>query len=165
MVMKLKSRVASAASRFSTSAVASTHQQIPWASSPSSCIIQDNDLLRKSLYPSGTGLHVLDLLDQGSLEPHRTLYHLLLKKCTRLRKPKLGKIVHAHILNSLFRYPQHHPQYICQVWLLGRWPQFVRRNASQRHGYLDFTLITAYSQHDRPFHALPGFLSQSVHLV
>ncbi|XWS18058.1 hypothetical protein CRYUN_Cryun32bG0010000 [Craigia yunnanensis] len=172
MVMKLKSRVAYAASRFSTSAVASTHQQIPWASSPSpspsSCIIQDNELLRKSLYPSGTGLHVLDLLDQGSLEPHRTLYHLLLKKCTRLRKPKLGKIVHAHILNSVFRH-----DLVILNTILGMYTKCGclddARNLFDQMPLKDVvtwtTMITAYSQHDHPLHALllfPHMLSLGI---
>ncbi|CAL5206503.1 unnamed protein product [Lathyrus oleraceus] len=61
-------------------------------------IIDDTNLLRPSF--TSTGLHVLDLIDNGSLEPDRTIYNKLLKRCTMLGKLKQGKLVHAHILNS-----------------------------------------------------------------
>ncbi|XVE89477.1 hypothetical protein DITRI_Ditri19aG0204300 [Diplodiscus trichospermus] len=155
MVMKLKSRVTYAASLISTSTVASTllpHQQIPWT-----CVIQQKDLLRKSLHPLRTGLHVLDLLDQGSLEPHRTLYHLLLKKCTRLRKPKLGKIIHAHILNSFYRHDLVILNTILNMYTKCGCLDDARNlfNEMPHKDMVTWTiLITAYSQHDRPFDAL-----------
>ncbi|TYG81827.1 hypothetical protein ES288_D01G036900v1 [Gossypium darwinii] len=142
-------------SRFSTAAVASIEPKIP--PDFSSCIVQDKDLLLKSLNPSGTGLHVLDLVDEGSLEPHPTLYHLLLKKCTFLRKPKLGKIVHAHISNSLFR-----GDVVILNTLLNMYAKCGclddARNLFDEMSVKDMvtwtTLITAYSQHDRPLDAL-----------
>ncbi|KAE8703386.1 Pentatricopeptide repeat-containing protein [Hibiscus syriacus] len=152
------------ASRFSTVAIASNGLQI---SEPfSSGIIQDKDLLVKSLHPSGTGLHVLDLLDEASLEPNSTLYHVLLKKCTFLRKPNLGKIVHAHILNSPFR-----DDAVILNTLLNMYAKCGclddARNLFDEMPVRDMvtwtTLITAYSQHDRPFDALllfPQMLSQ-----
>lgn len=64
-------------------------------------IIDDKNLLRPSIHNnnSKTGLHVLDLIDRGSLEPDRTLYNALLKRCTQLGKLREGRIVHSHILN------------------------------------------------------------------
>jgi len=67
-------------------------------------IIDDTNLLRPSLNPnSTTGLHVLDLINTGSLEPDRTIYNKLLKRCTMLGKLKQGKLVHTHLMNSKFR--------------------------------------------------------------
>ena len=68
-----------------------------------SCIIDDRDLLRPSHLNSETGLHVLDLIDRGSLEPDRTVYNALLKRCTQLVKLKEGRLVHSHIFNSKLR--------------------------------------------------------------
>ncbi|KAG7963256.1 hypothetical protein I3843_09G109900 [Carya illinoinensis] len=66
-------------------------------------VVQDKDLLRKSkTHNSPTGLHVLDLIDRGSLEPDRTLYNKLLKKCTQFGMVKEGKAVHFHIIRSEF---------------------------------------------------------------
>ncbi|OMO65611.1 hypothetical protein COLO4_31115 [Corchorus olitorius] len=166
-MMKLKSGVAGyvyacayASSQFSTSAVASAFipcQQIPTPASSSYCIIDDKNLLQKSLDPSGSGLHVLDLLDQGALEPDRSLYHHLLRKCTRLGKPQLGKIVHAHILNSVFRH-----DLIILNTVLNMYAKCGclddARNLFDEMPVQDMvtwtTLITAYSQHGRPFDAL-----------
>lgn len=69
----------------------------------SSRVIDDTNLLRPSLNSKTSGLYVLDLIDCGSLEPDRTLYNTLLKKCTQLGKLQEGKLVHFHILNSHFR--------------------------------------------------------------
>ncbi|KAL6197764.1 hypothetical protein ACLB2K_033369 [Fragaria x ananassa] len=65
-------------------------------------IIHDKDLLRKSLTESGTGLHVLDLVNRASLEADRTLYSKLLNKCSQTGQLKHATIVHAHILTSQF---------------------------------------------------------------
>lgn len=74
-----------------------------WQHSESTfCVIDDRNLLRPSLN-SKTGLHVLDLIDCGSLEPDRTLYNTLLKRCTQLGKLKEGKLVHFHMFNSKFK--------------------------------------------------------------
>lgn len=67
-----------------------------------SCIIDDRNLLRPSLN-SKAGLHVLDLIDRGSIEADRALYNKLLKRCTQLGKQKEGRLVHSHILGSKFR--------------------------------------------------------------
>ncbi|KAE8669654.1 Pentatricopeptide repeat-containing protein [Hibiscus syriacus] len=147
--------VTQSASRFSTAAVASDGPQIlePFSSG----IIQDKDLLVKSLHPSGTGLHVLDLLDEGSLEPNPTLYHVLLKKCTFLRKPKLGKIVHAHILNSPFRADAIILNTLLNMYAKCGCLEDARSLFDEmpvRNMVTWTTLITAYSQHDRPFDAI-----------
>ncbi|XP_027332329.1 pentatricopeptide repeat-containing protein At3g24000, mitochondrial isoform X2 [Abrus precatorius] len=68
----------------------------------SACIVDDRNLLAPTLN-SKTGLHVLDLIDRGSLQPDRTLYNALLKRCTQLGKLKEGKLVHSHVLNSKFK--------------------------------------------------------------
>lgn len=65
-------------------------------------VIQDKDLLRKSQDNSGAGLHVLDLIDHGSMQADRTFYSKLLKRCTQMGKLREGKMVHAHVLNSQF---------------------------------------------------------------
>ena len=70
----------------------------------SSCIIQDKDLLRRSqIRNSPTGLHVLDLIDRGSLEANHALYNNLLRKCTHFGKVKEGRVVHSHIEYSQFK--------------------------------------------------------------
>ncbi|WJX10036.1 hypothetical protein P8452_00805 [Trifolium repens] len=73
-----------------------------WNNNISHYIIDDKNLLRPSLI-SNSSLHVLDLIDNGSLEPDRTIYNKLLKRCTMLGKLKQGKLVHTHILNSQFK--------------------------------------------------------------
>ncbi|XP_057458234.1 pentatricopeptide repeat-containing protein At3g24000, mitochondrial [Lotus japonicus] len=57
-------------------------------------IIDDRNLLRRSK----TGLHVLDLIDRGAVEPDRALYQRLLKTCTKLGKLREGRLVHSHFL-------------------------------------------------------------------
>ncbi|ESW31567.1 hypothetical protein PHAVU_002G248800 [Phaseolus vulgaris] len=69
----------------------------------SSRVIDDRNILRRSLNNSEFGLHVLDLIQCGSLKPDRSLYNTLLKKCTQLGKLREGKLVHFHILNSEFK--------------------------------------------------------------
>ncbi|KAJ0764279.1 putative tetratricopeptide-like helical domain superfamily, DYW domain-containing protein [Helianthus annuus] len=64
-------------------------------------VIQEKDYLTKS--PNG-GLRVLDLIDQGVLEPDGKLYNQLLNKCTQLGKIKEGKLVHNHFLKSRFKH-------------------------------------------------------------
>ncbi|KAM0042752.1 putative tetratricopeptide-like helical domain superfamily, DYW domain-containing protein [Helianthus debilis subsp. tardiflorus] len=64
-------------------------------------VIQEKDYLTKS--PNG-GLRVLDLIDQGVLEPDGKLYNQLLNKCTQLGKIKEGKLVHNHFLRSRFKH-------------------------------------------------------------
>ncbi|KAK7392607.1 hypothetical protein VNO78_21050 [Psophocarpus tetragonolobus] len=65
-------------------------------------VIDERNLLSSSLN-SKTGLHVLDLIQCGSLQPDRAFYNTLLKRCTQLGKLKEGKLVHAHIINSKFK--------------------------------------------------------------
>ncbi|MED6195995.1 Pentatricopeptide repeat-containing protein, mitochondrial [Stylosanthes scabra] len=66
------------------------------------CVIDDRDLLLPSPN-SQFGLHVLDLIDRGSLEPNRSMYNAMLKRCTQLGKLREGRLVHSHILISKFR--------------------------------------------------------------
>ncbi|XP_061348348.1 pentatricopeptide repeat-containing protein At3g24000, mitochondrial [Gastrolobium bilobum] len=81
------------------SATQSTFDVSEDAKLDNSCIIEDRNILSPSL-KSQNSLHVLDLIDNGSLEPDRTLYNTLLKRCTQLGKLKEGRLVHSHILNS-----------------------------------------------------------------
>ncbi|KAL2318157.1 hypothetical protein Fmac_032033 [Flemingia macrophylla] len=60
----------------------------------SSRVIDDRNLLAPSPN-SKTGLHILDLIDRGSLEPDR-------ERCTQLGKLREGKLVHLHVLDSHF---------------------------------------------------------------
>lgn len=123
-------------------------------------IIQDQDLLRKTLQTPGTGLHVLDLIDRGSLEPDRTIYNLLLKKCTALKRLKEGRIVHSHLLNSQFK-----DDLVMQNTLLNMYAkcgslEHVRGLFDEMpvKDYFTWTvLLTAYSQNDRPQDAMALF--------
>ena len=66
-------------------------------------VIQDKTLIRKSHDNSGTGLHVLDMVDPGSCGFDRSLYSNLLKRCAQMGKLREGRMVHAHLLNCQFR--------------------------------------------------------------
>ncbi|KAL4636543.1 hypothetical protein ACB092_03G017400 [Castanea dentata] len=48
-------------------------------------------------------LHLLDLIDHGSLEANRALSNNLLKKCIHFGKIKEGRAVHSHILHFRFK--------------------------------------------------------------
>ncbi|KAK0597127.1 hypothetical protein LWI29_022049 [Acer saccharum] len=88
---------------FTTFAAPATFPDSDFSDDTQDLVIQDKDLLRKSHHDSGTGLHVLDLIHRGSLEPDRSLYNTLFKKCTLLKKLDEARIVHAHINASLFK--------------------------------------------------------------
>ncbi|KAK9935822.1 hypothetical protein M0R45_012698 [Rubus argutus] len=123
-------------------------------------IIQDKDLLRKSLHDSGTGLHVLDLVIRGSLEADRTLYNKLLNKCTQLGQLKQARIVHAHILASKFKndLPIHNTilnMYVKCGSLDDAHKLFDEMSQTDLVTWT--SLISGYSQHDRPQDALVLF--------
>ncbi|KAK4838698.1 hypothetical protein QYF36_015728 [Acer negundo] len=88
---------------FTTFAAPATFPDSDFSDDTQDLVIQDKDLLRKSHHDSGTGLHVLHLIHRGSLEPDRSLYNTLFKKCTLLKKLDEAKIVHAHVNASLFK--------------------------------------------------------------
>ncbi|XP_057964152.1 pentatricopeptide repeat-containing protein At3g24000, mitochondrial isoform X2 [Malania oleifera] len=128
--------------------------------------MQDKDLLRKSkaAVPGetpGTGLYVLDLIDRGSVQPDRTLYNKLLKKCTLLGKLKEGRLVHAHLLNSAF----FSNDIVIQNTVLNMYAKCGclddARNLFDQMPSKDMVtwtaLITGYSQNDRPEDALVLF--------
>ncbi|KAI6704176.1 hypothetical protein NL676_013312 [Syzygium grande] len=98
---------ASVASRPVTSSATRADFSDPDASEAESlnepCVIQAKDLLRRSP-GSGSGLHVLDLLDRGLLQPDRALYNSMLRRCTQLKKINEGRLVCAHVLKSMFKH-------------------------------------------------------------
>lgn len=124
-----------------------------------SCIIQDKDFLRKSK-KTRAGLQVLDLIDQGSLDPDPILYNRLVSKCTQLRKVREGRLVHAHFLNSDFKDDIVILNTILNMYgkcglLEDAHKMFDRMPHKDMVTWT--TLITAYSQHDRPNDALVLF--------
>lgn len=122
-----------------------------------SCVIQEKDLLRKS---KNGGLHVLDLIDRGSIESDGTLYNKLLNKCTQLGKLKEGRIVHAHFANSKLKHYQ-----VVQNTLLNMYGKCgsldEARNVFDEMPIRDMVswtaLITGYSQNEKPEDALVLF--------
>lgn len=124
---------------------------------PASHVLQEKDLLRKS--PNG-GLRVLDLIDQGFLEPDAKLYNQLLNKCTKLGKIKEGKMVHNHFTNSKFRH-----YVVVQNTIVNMYAKCdcldEAREVFDKMPAKDMVtwtaLITGYSQNDRPEDALVLF--------
>lgn len=98
-----------------------------------------------------TGLHVLDLIDRGALEPGPEIYNRLLKKCTQLKKLKEGRIVHDHFVKSKFK---------CDLYLLNSVINMYGKCGSLGDAQKVFdemplkdmvtwtALITSYSQND-----------------
>ncbi|XP_015900785.3 pentatricopeptide repeat-containing protein At3g24000, mitochondrial [Ziziphus jujuba] len=123
-------------------------------------VIQDKDLLRKSYGGSGTGLHVLDLIDRGSLEADRILYNTLLKRCTQMGKLREGRIVHAHILNSQFKDDLVMGNTILNMYAKCGGLKDARTLFDEMpvKDMVTWTaLITGYSQNDQPEDALVLF--------
>ncbi|KAM5588986.1 pentatricopeptide repeat-containing protein [Rosa sericea] len=124
-------------------------------------IIQDKDLLRKSLTDSGTtGLHVLDLVNRASLEADRTLYNKLLNKCTQTGQLKQARIVRAHILTSKFNddLPIHNTILHTYVKCGSLDDAHNLFDEMPHRDLVTWTaLISGYSQHDRPEEALVLF--------
>ncbi|KAJ0017986.1 hypothetical protein Pint_09641 [Pistacia integerrima] len=125
-----------------------------------SSIIQDKDLLLKSHQHSGTGLHVLDLVNRGSMEPDRSLYNTLLKRCTHLKKLKEGRIVHAHIAVSVFKDDIVMHNTIINMYAKCGSLDDARKlfDVMPVKNMVTWTaLITGYSQNDQPQNALVLF--------
>ncbi|XP_077236603.1 tetratricopeptide repeat (TPR)-like superfamily protein [Tasmannia lanceolata] len=125
----------------------------------SSPIIQDKDFLGKSKN-SETGLHVLDLIDQGSIQPDPEIYNRLLNKCTQMGKLKEGKIVHAHFLNSKFKSDIFIQNTILNMYskcgsLVDAHKTFDEMPVKDMVTWT--ALITGYSQNDRAEEALELF--------
>lgn len=120
-------------------------------------VIQDKDLLRKS--PNG-GLYVLDLIDNGAMDPDARLYNTLLRRCTELGKLKEGRIVHAHFLHSIFRnYITTHNSLINMYAKCGL-PDEARKvfdEMPQRDMVSWTAVITGFSQNDRAEEAFSLF--------
>lgn len=134
----------------------------------SSCIVQENDLLCKSesQSQSGAGLHVLDLIDRGSLQPDRFFYNTLLKKCTSFKKLNEAKLVHSHINRSVFRDDP-----VMQNTILNMYAKCGSLDNARKlfdemplKDMVTWTaLITGYSQNDQTESALLLFLQMLQH--
>ncbi|KAJ4704143.1 Pentatricopeptide repeat-containing protein [Melia azedarach] len=146
--------------RFSTAATSTPFDISETEDFCPSCIIQIKDLLRKSHHDCGAGLYVLDLIDRGSLECDRSLYNMLLKKCTQLKKIKEGRIVHAHIFGSAFR-----DDLVMQNTILNMYAKCGSLDDARKlfdempvKDMVTWTaLITGYSQNDQPEDAVSLF--------
>ncbi|THF98442.1 hypothetical protein TEA_029533 [Camellia sinensis var. sinensis] len=123
----------------------------------SHCVIQDKDLLRKS---QSSGLYVLDLIDNGALEPDPTIYTKLLNKCTQLGKLREGRIVHTHFRQSQFNHYLVILNSLLNMYGKCGSPDDARQMFDEMptKDMVSWTaLITAYSQNDRPIDALVLF--------
>ncbi|XP_010521079.1 PREDICTED: pentatricopeptide repeat-containing protein At3g24000, mitochondrial [Tarenaya hassleriana] len=122
-----------------------------------SLVIQSKDLLRRSQQTSAknsTGLHVLDILGD---RVDRSLYHLLLKKCTDSKRISEGRIVHAHILISVYRDDLIMHNTILNMYAKCSSLDEARKVFDQmleRDSVSWTTLISGYSQHEQPQDAL-----------
>ncbi|XP_072974477.1 pentatricopeptide repeat-containing protein At3g24000, mitochondrial [Typha angustifolia] len=125
----------------------------------SSLIIQEKDLLRKS-DKTQLGLHVLDLIDAGALEPTSQIYSCLLKKCTQLKKLKEGSVIHKHLLNSRFKDDIFFQNAIVNLYCKCGSLEDARKTFEEmpNRDMVTWTaLITGYAQNDRPNEALELF--------
>ncbi|KAK9064130.1 hypothetical protein SSX86_018002 [Deinandra increscens subsp. villosa] len=120
-------------------------------------VIQEKDYLRKS--PDG-GLRVLDLIDQGFLQPDGKLYNQLLNKCTQFGKIKEGKMVHKHFMSSRYKH-----YVVVQNTALNMYAKCNcledARQVFDKMPVKDMVswtaMITGYSQNDKPEEALVLF--------
>ncbi|XP_047330763.1 pentatricopeptide repeat-containing protein At3g24000, mitochondrial [Impatiens glandulifera] len=127
-----------------------------------SSIIQDKDLLRKSDFTNlkNTGLRVLDLIDNGSLHPDPAIYQKLFLTCTLNGRLREGRIVHNHFLNSPFKnYSIMHNTVLNMYCKCGSLEDAhkVFDEMPKRDMVAWTSLITGYSQNDRPQIALSLF--------
>ncbi|XP_008775674.2 pentatricopeptide repeat-containing protein At3g24000, mitochondrial [Phoenix dactylifera] len=148
---------------FATSATAVTDLEPPEEKEdfPSSLIIQEKDLLRKSL-KSQPGLHVLDLIDAGCLEPTAAIYSQLVKKCTQVKRLNEGRLVHAHFLTSRFKDNLFFHNSIINLYCKCGGLEDARKAFDEMpvKDMVTWTaLITGYSQNDRPKEAVKLFPS------
>ncbi|KAK9099303.1 hypothetical protein Syun_026348 [Stephania yunnanensis] len=122
-------------------------------------IIQDRDFLRKSI-DSGTGLHVLDLIDRGSIELDQTIYNKLVKKCAQLGRLKEGRVVHNHFRNSKFKADLFIQNSILNMYMKCGGLDDARKvfdEMPQRDMVTWTALIAGYSQNDMAEEAVALF--------
>ncbi|KAI3817708.1 hypothetical protein L1987_11506 [Smallanthus sonchifolius] len=120
-------------------------------------VIQEKDYLRKS--PNG-GLRVLDLIDQGFLEPDGKLYNQLLNKCTQLGKITEGQMVHTHFMKSRYKHYMVIQNTALNMYAKGNCLDDAREVFDKmpvRDMVTWTAMITGYSQNDKPEEALALF--------
>ncbi|KAL5704824.1 Pentatricopeptide repeat-containing protein [Ranunculus cassubicifolius] len=125
----------------------------------SSCIIQEKDYLRKS-QKSASGLHILDLIDQGALDPDPRIYNTLFRKCTQWKMLKEGKVVHEHFQKSKFKSDIFMLNTILNMYAKCGSVEDAQRtfdNMPKRDMVSWTALITGYSQNDKAEEALALF--------
>ncbi|KAL5704806.1 Pentatricopeptide repeat-containing protein [Ranunculus cassubicifolius] len=125
----------------------------------SSCIIQEKDYLRKS-QKSASGLHILDLIDQGALDPDPRIYNTLFRKCTQWKMLKEGKVVHEHFQKSKFKSDIFMLNTILNMYAKCGSLEDAQRtfdNMPKRDMVSWTALITGYSQNDKAEEALALF--------
>ncbi|XP_020597741.1 LOW QUALITY PROTEIN: pentatricopeptide repeat-containing protein At3g24000, mitochondrial-like [Phalaenopsis equestris] len=124
-----------------------------------SIIIRDKDFLRRS-YKSISGLHVLDLIDNGSLEPSTGIYSHLLWSCTQLKKLEEGRLVHSHFLASKFKSDIFFQNSIINFYSKCNSLDEARKAFDQMplRDVVSWTaLLSGYTQNDKPKEALALF--------
>ncbi|CAN6479634.1 unnamed protein product [Victoria cruziana] len=131
----------------------------------SGIIIQDKDLLRKSKR-SPNGLYILDLMDDGRIQPDVQTYSRMLKKCTTMERLTEGRILHAHIMKSKFKNDLFFKNSIINMYAkCGSLEEAhsAFQNMSLRDMVSWTALLTGYSQNDRHEEAIMLFVEMLRH--
>lgn len=104
---------------------------------------------------------MLDLIDKGAMDPNATLYNQLLKRCTQLGRLKEGRLVHAHVLNSIYRDYVAVQNSIVNMYAKCGFPVEARKvfDEMPERDMVSWTaLISGFSQNDRAQEALGLFV-------
>ncbi|KAL1215793.1 Pentatricopeptide repeat-containing protein [Cardamine amara subsp. amara] len=113
-------------------------------------------LLRRSC----NGVSVFDILQGSDIPALRRFYNMLLKECTVSKRLTEGRIVHGYVAKSLFSYDLVMHNTVLNMYAKCGSLEDARKVFDQMP-HRDFvtwtTLISGYSQHDRPRDALVLF--------